>query len=126
MQSAFLEFSHLLGLLLFILIVKIERNLLHLPEAVDDIDVNRLLVGRCRCVVEPERFSPPAKKECESNGSHSFFAVMSSCGKERSFNKDFYPPHYFTSLKSQPPFRIHSSENTYNYHKEYCYNSRHY
>lgn len=27
-----------------------------MPEAVDDIDVNRLLVGRCRCVVEPECF----------------------------------------------------------------------
>lgn len=25
-------------------------------EAVDDIDVNSLLVGRCRCVVEPECF----------------------------------------------------------------------
>lgn len=56
MQSAFLEFSYLLGVLLFILIVKIERNLLHLPEAVDDIDVNRLLVSRCRYVVEPECF----------------------------------------------------------------------
>lgn len=30
--------------------------MLHLPEAVDDINVNRLLVGRCRGVVEPERF----------------------------------------------------------------------
>lgn len=37
-------------------IVERERNLLYLPETVDDIDVNRLLVGRCRCVVEPERF----------------------------------------------------------------------
>ena len=37
-------------------IVKRERKLLHLPEAVDDINVNRLLVGRCRGVVEPERF----------------------------------------------------------------------
>lgn len=27
-----------------------------MPEVVDDIDVNRLLVGRCRCVVEPECF----------------------------------------------------------------------
>lgn len=35
-------------------IVERERDLLHLPEAVDDIDVNRLLVGRCRCIVEPE------------------------------------------------------------------------
>ena len=35
-------------------IVERERDLLHLPEAVDDINVNRLLVGRCRCVVEPE------------------------------------------------------------------------
>ena len=39
-----------------IVIIERERNLLHLPEAVDDIDVNRLLVGRCRCVVEPECF----------------------------------------------------------------------
>lgn len=37
-------------------IVKRERNLLHLPEAVNEIAVNRLLIGRCRCVVEPERF----------------------------------------------------------------------
>ena len=39
---------------LAIVIVKRERKLLHLPEAVNDIDVNRLLVGRCRGVVEPE------------------------------------------------------------------------
>ena len=37
-------------------IVKRERKLLHLPEAVDNINVNRLLVCRCRGVVEPERF----------------------------------------------------------------------
>ena len=37
-----------------IVIIERERNLLHLPEVVDDIDVNRLLVGRCRCIVEPE------------------------------------------------------------------------
>ena len=37
-----------------IVIVERERDLLHLPEAVDDINVNRLLVGRCRGVVEPE------------------------------------------------------------------------
>ena len=42
--------------LLICAIIERERNLLHLPEAVDDIDVNRLLVCRCRCVVEPERF----------------------------------------------------------------------
>jgi len=42
--------------ILITIIVERERNLLHLPEAVDDIDVNRLLVGRCRGVVEPERF----------------------------------------------------------------------
>lgn len=42
--------------LLICAIIERERNLLHLSEAVDDIDVNRLLVGRCRCVVEPERF----------------------------------------------------------------------
>lgn len=30
--------------------------MLHLPEAVDDINVNRLLVCRCRGVVEPECF----------------------------------------------------------------------
>ena len=35
-------------------IVERERDLLHLPETVDDINVNRLLVGRCRCIVEPE------------------------------------------------------------------------
>ena len=35
-----------------IVIIERERNLLHLPKAVYDIDVNRLLVGRCRCVVE--------------------------------------------------------------------------
>lgn len=29
-------------------IVERERNLLHLPKAVDDVDVNRLLVGRYR------------------------------------------------------------------------------
>ena len=39
---------------LAIVIVKRERKLLHLPEAVDDINVNRLLVGRCRGVVKPE------------------------------------------------------------------------
>lgn len=39
---------------LVVVIVKRERKLLHLPEAVDDINVNRLLAGRCRCVVEPE------------------------------------------------------------------------
>lgn len=37
-------------------IVKRERKLLHLPEAVDNINVNRLLVCRCRGVVEPECF----------------------------------------------------------------------
>ena len=30
--------------------------MLHLPEAVDDININRLLVCRCRGVVEPECF----------------------------------------------------------------------
>ena len=40
--------------LLICAIIERERNLLHLSEAVDDINVNRLLVGRCRCVVEPE------------------------------------------------------------------------
>lgn len=39
---------------LVVVIIERERKLLHLPEAVDDINVNRLLVGRCRCVVEPE------------------------------------------------------------------------
>ena len=41
----------------FILIaitIERERDLLHLPETVDDININRLLVDRCRCVVEPE------------------------------------------------------------------------
>mgnify|MGYP001753038495 CR=1 FL=1 len=42
--------------ILITIIIERERNLLHLPKAVDDIDVNRLLVGRCRGVVEPERF----------------------------------------------------------------------
>lgn len=42
--------------ILITIIIERERNLLHLPEAVDDIDVNRLLVGRCRCIVEPECF----------------------------------------------------------------------
>ena len=37
--------------ILITIIIERERNLLHLPEAVDDIDVNRLLVGRCRCIV---------------------------------------------------------------------------
>lgn len=45
-----------MSLFIFLIIIERERNLLHLPEVVDDIDVNRLLVGRCRCVVEPERF----------------------------------------------------------------------
>lgn len=40
----------------FFIIIERERNLLHLPEVVDDIDDNRLLVYRCRSVVEPERF----------------------------------------------------------------------
>ena len=31
-------------------------QVLRLSEAVDDININRLLVGRCRSVVEPERF----------------------------------------------------------------------
>ena len=35
-------------------IIERERKLLHLSEAVDDINVYRLLVCRCRGVVEPE------------------------------------------------------------------------
>ena len=42
--------------ILITIIIERKRNLLHLPEVVDDIDANRLLVGRCRGVVEPERF----------------------------------------------------------------------
>jgi len=41
---------------LAIVIIERERKLLHLPEAVDDINVYRLLVCRCRSIVEPERF----------------------------------------------------------------------
>ncbi len=42
--------------ILITIIIERERNLLYLPEAVDDIDVNRLLVNRCRYIVEPECF----------------------------------------------------------------------
>ncbi len=37
-------------------IVERERKLLHLPEAVNHININRLLVSRCRGVIELERF----------------------------------------------------------------------
>ena len=46
--------TYLIKISFIIIAVERERKLLHLPEAVDDINVNRLLVGRCRCVVEPE------------------------------------------------------------------------
>lgn len=49
-------FLYEFNLFIAIIIVERKRNLLHLPEAVDDTGVNRMLVGRCRCVVEPERF----------------------------------------------------------------------
>ena len=42
--------------ILITIIIERERNLLHLPEAINYINVNRLLVCRCRSVVEPERF----------------------------------------------------------------------
>jgi len=42
--------------ILVTVIIERERKLLHLPEAVDDINVYRLLVCRCRGVVEPECF----------------------------------------------------------------------
>ena len=38
------------------MIIERERTLLHLPEAVDDININRLLFGRFRCVVKLECF----------------------------------------------------------------------
>lgn len=41
---------------LTVVIIERERKLPHLPEAVDNINVNRLLVCRYRCVVEPELF----------------------------------------------------------------------
>lgn len=37
--------TYLIKISFIIIVVEQERNLLHLPEAVDDIDVNRLLVG---------------------------------------------------------------------------------